>query len=65
MARIRPPYTRIVALARCQGEEWRKTSMCGAVEMFSDKFLDELTEANKSNLNAKAREAAAKPTLVW
>eukprot|EP00873_Tetraselmis_striata_P042106 jgi/Tetstr1/462370/TSEL_007376.t1 len=48
-----------------KGEEWRKTSMCGAVEMFSDKFLDELTEANKSNLNAKAREAAAKPTLVW
>lgn len=48
-----------------KGEEWRATSMCGAVDMFTSMFLEDLAEANKENLNTKAREAAAKPTLAW
>ncbi|GAB4814860.1 hypothetical protein N2152v2_001906 [Parachlorella kessleri] len=47
------------------GEDWRSTDMAAAVDTFHSCFLDVLQAEARSNLAAKAREAAAAPTLAW
>ncbi|KAK9824453.1 hypothetical protein WJX72_010358 [[Myrmecia] bisecta] len=42
-----------------------KSSMDDAVEVFHEAFLDKLQLASRETLAAKARSAAAKPTLAW
>ena len=46
-------------------EKWIGTDMEVAVETFRNCFLDALQTEAKERLVAKAREAAAAPTLAW
>eukprot|EP00887_Chlorella_sp_A99_P003610 scaffold7.g3610.t1 len=46
------------------GEEWRATDMAEAVATFRACFLDALAAESRAGLAAKAREAAAAPTLA-
>ena len=48
-----------------QGEEWRRTALASAVELFESSFLHGLEADAKEQLAAKARTAAAKPTFAW
>lgn len=46
-------------------EEWKKTDMADAVNVFRSCFLDALYSESKASLTAKSREASSAPTLAW
>jgi DNA primase small subunit len=47
------------------GEGWKATDMAAAVGTFHSCFLDALQVDSRSAVAAKARDAAAAPTLAW
>lgn len=51
--------------AAAAGEAWKATDMAVAVGTFHSCFLNSLQAEGKASLAAKAREAAATPTLAW
>ena len=48
-----------------QGEEWRRTALASAVDLFETCFLHGMEADAKERLTTKARTAAATPTFAW
>ncbi len=49
----------------CAGPMWEETSMAPCMHLFDSSFLQPLLADCQQTFNEKARQEAAKPTLVW
>ena len=48
-----------------RGQGWRHTSLAPCITQFVQSFLEPLCAAGREELGARARDAAAQPTLTW